>query len=98
MTASRPPPARTSASPGPECLAPPVQKARDTSAASSRSKSDTDLAEWLPTAHSYHCTYTAIWAATTLRWDLAADTAGGHALLVPAEVCPSTTVVYHPAS
>ncbi|WP_328315461.1 hypothetical protein [Streptomyces sp. NBC_00388] len=54
--------------------------------------------EWLPTDHSYRCAYATTWVATKLRWDLAADTAEGQALLGLAVDCPNTNVVYEPAS
>ncbi|MFE1556134.1 HNH endonuclease family protein [Streptomyces sp. NPDC058734] len=64
------------------------------SAASNRSKSDKDPAEWLPSDGSYHCTYVATWVGTKLRWDLAVDENERQALLGVAEDCPTTTVVY----
>ncbi|WP_416371146.1 HNH endonuclease family protein [Streptomyces sp. MB09-01] len=67
------------------------------SAASNRSKSDKDPAEWLPSDGSYHCTYAATWVGTKLRWDLAVDESERQALLGLAEDCPTTTVVYEPA-
>ncbi|MET9852171.1 HNH endonuclease family protein [Streptomyces sp. NPDC006450] len=67
------------------------------SAASNRSKSDKDPAEWLPSDGSYHCTYAATWVGTKLRWDLAADDAEVQALLGLAEDCPNTTVIYETA-
>ncbi|MFD0272245.1 HNH endonuclease family protein [Streptomyces sp. NPDC127106] len=67
------------------------------SAASNRSKSDKDPAQWLPSDGSYHCTYAATWVGTKLRWNLAADDAERHALLGLAEDCPTTTVVYETA-
>ncbi|MEU3322042.1 HNH endonuclease family protein [Streptomyces sp. NPDC006785] len=66
-------------------------------AASNRSKSDKDPAEWLPTDASYHCTYAATWVATKLRWDLASDEAERQTLLGLAENCPATIVSYEPA-
>ncbi|MFI0243097.1 HNH endonuclease family protein [Streptomyces sp. NPDC016845] len=66
-------------------------------AASNRSKADKDPAQWMPTDHSYHCTYTATWVATKLRWDLAADPAEADALHKLATHCPTTTVHYPPA-
>ncbi|MFF4450816.1 HNH endonuclease family protein [Streptomyces sp. NPDC001502] len=68
------------------------------SAASNRSKSDKDPAEWLPSDGSYHCTYAATWVGTKLRWDLAVDEAERQALLGLAEDCSTTTVVYEPAA
>ncbi|MET9468019.1 DUF1524 domain-containing protein [Streptomyces sp. NPDC006544] len=67
------------------------------SAASNRSKSDKDPAEWLPSDGSYHCTYAATWVGTKLRWVLAADDAEVQALLGLAEDCPTTTVAYETA-
>ncbi|MET9611029.1 DUF1524 domain-containing protein [Streptomyces sp. NPDC006512] len=67
------------------------------SAASNRSKSDKDPAEWLPSDGSYHCTYAATWVGTKLRWDLAVDESERQALLGLAQDCPTTTVVYEPA-
>ncbi|MFD3558035.1 hypothetical protein ACFWWA_38990 [Streptomyces goshikiensis] len=67
------------------------------SAASNRSKADKDLAEWLPSDGSYHCTYAATWVGTKLRWDLVVDDAERQALLGLAEDCSTTTVVYEPA-
>ncbi|WP_328966251.1 HNH endonuclease family protein [Streptomyces virginiae] len=67
------------------------------SAASNRSKSDKDPAEWLPSDGFYHCTYAATWVGTKLRWDLAVDDAERQALLGLAEDCATTTVVYEPA-
>jgi hypothetical protein len=67
------------------------------SAASNRSKSDKDPAQWMPTDASYHCTYVATWVATKLRWDLAVDDAERQALLGTAEDCSGTNVTYEPA-
>ncbi|MFD3612163.1 HNH endonuclease family protein [Streptomyces atroolivaceus] len=64
------------------------------SAASNRSKSDKDPAQWMPTDASYHCTYAATWVATKLRWDLAVDDVERQALLGTAEDCSGTTVSY----
>ncbi|MFZ3494749.1 hypothetical protein ACODT5_16270 [Streptomyces sp. 5.8] len=68
------------------------------SAASNRSKSDKDPAQWLPSDGSDHCSYAASWVGTKLRWDLAADEAEVQALLGVAEDCPTTTVVYETAA
>ncbi|WP_324609449.1 HNH endonuclease family protein [Streptomyces sp. NRRL S-378] len=67
------------------------------SAASNRSKSDKDPADWLPSDDSYHCTYAATWVGTKLRWDLAVDENERQALLGLAEDCPTTTVVHETA-
>lgn len=68
------------------------------SAASNRSKSDQDPAEWLPPAVESTCRYTAEWVGTKLRWGLTVDTTEGHALAQVAEGCPATTVTYDPAA
>ncbi|KIF72828.1 hypothetical protein QR77_41720 [Streptomyces sp. 150FB] len=67
------------------------------SAASNRSKSDKDPAEWLPSDGSYRCAYAATWAGTKSRWGLAVDPVERQALLALAQECPTTTVVYEPA-
>ncbi|WNI34476.1 HNH endonuclease family protein [Streptomyces sp. ITFR-6] len=64
------------------------------SAASNRSKSDKDPADWMPADGTYHCAYAATWVATKLRWDLAVDDAERQALLGTAEDCTGTTVTY----
>lgn len=43
------------------------------SAGSNRSKSDRDIAEWLPTNTSYRCTYVAVWVSVKWRWSLKVD-------------------------
>ncbi|MFI1154882.1 hypothetical protein [Streptomyces sp. NPDC020817] len=63
------------------------------SATSNRAKADKDPAEWLPSDGSYHCAYSATWAATKLRGDLAVDENERPALLGFAEGCPTTSVV-----
>lgn len=63
-------------------------------AKTNRSKADKDPAQWLPPAVSAKCTYAADWAATKLRWKLAADTAEKAALNELATVCPDTVVKY----
>ncbi|MFB7359467.1 HNH endonuclease family protein [Streptomyces gardneri] len=65
-------------------------------AASNRSKSDKDPAEWLPSDASYHCTYATTWVGTKLRWNLAADEDERQALLGLAEECPTALVSYEP--
>lgn len=42
-------------------------------AASNRSKSDQDPAEWLPTNKAYQCTYLANWVSIKVRWSLTVD-------------------------
>lgn len=42
-------------------------------AASNRSKSDQDPADWMPDAADNHCTYVADWVAVKIRWSLFAD-------------------------
>lgn len=43
------------------------------SAASNRSKSDRDPAEWLPSKRSFVCKYVARWTAVKFRWRLSVD-------------------------
>ncbi|GAA2768863.1 hypothetical protein GCM10010103_79070 [Streptomyces paradoxus] len=66
-------------------------------ARSNRSKADQDPAQWLPPAAEAHCRYVAEWAATKLRWSLAADEAEVAALREVAVGCPEQTVTYEPA-
>lgn len=63
-------------------------------AASNRSKSDQDPADWMPDARSYHCTYVADWVAVKIRWSLYADPAEQAALADVAAGCdnPEITV------
>ncbi|MCX4690642.1 HNH endonuclease family protein [Kitasatospora purpeofusca] len=44
-------------------------------ARSNRSKSDKDVAEWLPPAVEYRCHYTQDWVAVKTRWGLSVDPA-----------------------
>ncbi|MGW6910360.1 HNH endonuclease family protein [Streptomyces sp. NPDC054940] len=67
------------------------------SAASNRSKSDQDPAEWLPPTVEVTCRYTSEWISTKLRWGLTADTAELEALTQVAEACPGTSVTYETA-
>ncbi|WP_329224936.1 hypothetical protein OHB07_00880 [Streptomyces sp. NBC_00111] len=62
-----------------------------------RTRSAAGPAQWMPTDAAYHCTYTATWGATKLRWDLAVDDAERQAPLGAAENCSSTTVTYETA-
>lgn len=43
------------------------------SAASNRSKSDSDPSGWRPTDHGYWCQYVTDWMAVKLRWDFSVD-------------------------
>ncbi|MEW1927874.1 HNH endonuclease family protein [Streptomyces sp. NPDC088360] len=59
------------------------------------SKADQDPSEWLPPLPSAHCRYVSEWAATKLRWDLAADPAELDAIAVFASgQCKDTAVTY----
>ncbi|MET8826125.1 HNH endonuclease family protein [Streptomyces sp. NPDC004610] len=66
-------------------------------AASNRSKSDQDPAEWLPPAASALCRYTAEWTATKLRWGLAVDATEQARLLHLAAGCTDTVVEWEVA-
>jgi hypothetical protein len=50
------------------------------SAASNRSKSDQDPADWLPPNAAFHCDYIAIWLQIKSQWDLSADEAEARAI------------------
>lgn len=67
-------------------------------AKSNRSKSDQDVAEWLPPLADARCTYAADWVATKLRWGLSVDEPEREALLGLAGGCGGQTVEYRPAS
>lgn len=58
------------------------------SAASNRSKSDQDPAEWLPPYEPFRCAYVGTWIAMKLRWGLSVDRAEHDALTVQASACP----------
>lgn len=59
-------------------------------AASNRSKSDRDPAEWLPKKNV--CRYVAEWTAVKIRWSLTADAVEKRKLLSLANNCPATTL------
>ena len=61
-------------------------------AASNRSKSDQDPADWMPDATSYHCTYVADWVAVKIRWSLVVDRAEKAALKDVAAGCDNAEV------
>lgn len=64
-----------------------------------RAKADQDPAQWLPPLPAAHCRYVSEWAATKLRWDLAADPAELDAMAVFASgQCKNTAVTYTAAS
>lgn len=67
------------------------------SAASNRSKSDRDPAEWLPPLASARCAYLADWVAVKLRWSLSADAAERLALVSAGSSCAGLTVPLRPA-
>lgn len=68
-------------------------------ARSNRSKSDPDLAQWLPPTpgDEVRSQYTAEWAGTKLRWNVAADDTELAALRDLALGCPLQSVTYEPA-
>ena len=63
---------------------------RAVSAASNRSKSDQDPAQWLPSRAAFRCTYAGQWVAMKLRWNLKVNTAERSALKRILNACPST--------
>ncbi|MFD7731268.1 HNH endonuclease family protein [Kitasatospora phosalacinea] len=58
------------------------------SAKSNRSKADKDVAEWLPPAADYRCTYLTDWTAVKTRWGLSVDQVEADALRRLAAACP----------
>nr|WP_180290316.1 HNH endonuclease family protein [Streptomyces sp. TLI_171] len=59
------------------------------SAKSNRSKADKDVAEWLPPAETYRCTYLADWTAVKTRWRLTVDQVEVDALHRLTADCPN---------
>jgi hypothetical protein len=66
-------------------------------AASNRSKSDQDPAQWLPPAAGAVCRYISEWTATKLRWSLTADQTEQTTLRELAAGCTTSSVTYEPA-
>jgi hypothetical protein len=62
------------------------------SAASNRSKSDQDPAEWMPTQRDYYCDYVATWIAVKWRWSLSVDSLERLTLSSVLEQCSSFTI------
>jgi hypothetical protein len=56
-------------------------------AASNRSKSDRDPADWLPVNTGYRCTYLYTWVQVKLRWGLSADPVELAAIQEQAQFC-----------
>ncbi|MFD0558777.1 uncharacterized protein DUF1524 [Stackebrandtia endophytica] len=65
-------------------------------AASNRSKSDKDPAEWLPEDPAAHCEYVATWVAIKIQWELSVDQAEYDALIEVAGGCSDTEVEIRP--
>jgi hypothetical protein len=65
---------------------------RAVSAASNRSKSDKDPAQWLPPLTSFRCTYATEWVVVKVRWRLSVDTLERAALKRILTACPARTV------
>ncbi|MFD9124313.1 HNH endonuclease family protein [Kitasatospora sp. NPDC059571] len=59
------------------------------SAASNRAKADKDVADWLPPATAYRCTYLADWTAIKTRWHLSVDDREKTALQDLESGCPN---------
>ena len=64
---------------------------RAVAAASNRSKSDKDPAQWLPTLTSFRCTYAREWVVVKVRWSLSVDTLERAALKRILTACPEVT-------
>lgn len=67
------------------------------SAASNRSKSDLDPADWLPPSATARCPFVGAWIAVKVRWSLAVDAREQSALESLAAGCPATRMVVEPA-
>jgi hypothetical protein len=67
------------------------------SAASNRSKSDADPAEWLPPNAAYRCQYLGDWVAVKARWSLAVDPVEKVAIASEA-ACQDTLILVRPLS
>lgn len=63
------------------------------SAASNRSKSDSDPAGYLPTDASYRCSYVAQWISVKTRWNLSVDAAEKSAITSVLKGCDSGATV-----
>jgi hypothetical protein len=62
------------------------------SATSNRSKADKDVADWMPPAAAYACTYITDWTAVKTRWGLGVDQREADALHRIAAGCADTEV------
>lgn len=65
-------------------------------AASNRSKSDQDPAEWLPTNKDYLCTYVTNWIAIKVRWNLNIDQKEKDVLTKTLKSCKIVKIVVKP--
>ena len=65
---------------------------RAVSAASNRSKSEKDPAQWLPPLASFRCTYVTEWVVVKVRWRLRVDALERAALKRLLTACPARTV------
>ena len=62
------------------------------SAASNRSKSDEDPADWLPPDSDDLCPFVSAWIAVKVRWDLSVDQREREALSGIVTTCPSSRI------
>lgn len=62
-------------------------------AASNRSKSDQDPAEWIPTNKPYVCTYITNWISIKIRWGLSVDQKEKDALVKLLSSCKKQKIV-----
>lgn len=67
-------------------------------AASNRSKSDQDPAEWMPTNKAYACTYLSDWVSIKVRWSLTIDKAEKDFILSASKSCKATKIVVVPVA
>lgn len=63
------------------------------SLSSNRSKSDNDIAQWLPSNTTYRCTYVAVWVSVKWRWQLNVDSAEKASITKTLSGCRDSNIV-----
>lgn len=63
------------------------------SLSSNRSKSDQDIAQWLPTNAGYRCTYVSVWVSVKWRWSLKIDSAEKASIKKVISGCKDSNIV-----
>jgi hypothetical protein len=60
---------------------------------SNRSKSDQDIAQWLPKNTAYQCTYVSVWVSIKWRWSLKVDAVEKAAIVNALKSCSNSDIV-----